>query len=135
MVYERSANEEMVRQKLPKATRLLVPLSDHKKAFEMIRAGEADAFADLRYQTVANQPDMPGTRVVPGAIGHNALAIGNGKEQARGGGLREGVHRDRGQIGLRRQVDREGRRARCGPAVDVTAFLAGAASLYPRGIG
>jgi polar amino acid transport system substrate-binding protein len=81
VVYERSANEEMVRQKLSKATRLLVPLSDHKKAFEMIRSGEADAFADLLYQTVANQSDMPGTRLVPGAIGRNALAIGSAKDK------------------------------------------------------
>jgi polar amino acid transport system substrate-binding protein len=79
VVYERSANEEMVRQKLSKATRLLVPLSDYKKAYEMIRSGEADAFADLLYQTAANQKDMPGTRLVPGVIGRNALAIGNGK--------------------------------------------------------
>jgi polar amino acid transport system substrate-binding protein len=69
VVYERSANEEMVRQKLPKATRVLVPLSNHKKAFEVITAGEADAFADLLYQVVANQAEMPGMRVVPGAIG------------------------------------------------------------------
>ena len=81
VVYERSANEEMVRQKLGKATRLLVPLSDYKKAFEMIKSGEADAFADLLYQTSANQADMPGTRIVPGAIGHNALAIGVGKDK------------------------------------------------------
>jgi polar amino acid transport system substrate-binding protein len=81
VVYERSANEEMVRQKLSKATRLLVPLSDHKKAFEMIKNGEADAFADLLYQTVANQADMPGTRIVPGVIGRNALAIGHGKDK------------------------------------------------------
>jgi len=81
VVYERSANEEMVRQKLSKATRLLVPLSNHKKAFEMIKNGEADAFADLLYQTVANQADMPGTRVVPGAVGHNSLAIGYGKDK------------------------------------------------------
>jgi polar amino acid transport system substrate-binding protein len=81
VVYERSANEEMVRQKLSKATRLLVPLSDHKKAFEMIKNGEADAFADLLYQIVANQADMPGTRIVPGAIGRNALAIGYGKDK------------------------------------------------------
>jgi polar amino acid transport system substrate-binding protein len=79
VVYERSANEEMVRQKLSKATRLLVPLSNHKKAFEMIKAGEADAFADLLYQTAASQSDMPGTRLVPGVIGRNALAIGYGK--------------------------------------------------------
>jgi polar amino acid transport system substrate-binding protein len=82
VVYERSANEEMVRQKLPKATRVLVPLSDYKKAFEMIKNGEADAFADLLYQTAANQADMPGTRIVPGAIGHNALAIGTTKDKS-----------------------------------------------------
>ena len=62
VVYERSANEEMVRQKLSKATRLLVPLSDHKKAFGMIGSGEADAFADLLYQTSANESDMPARR-------------------------------------------------------------------------
>ena len=63
VVYEKSANEEMVRVKLPKATRVLVPLSNHKKAFETIKAGEGDAFADLLYQTLANQPDMPGMRI------------------------------------------------------------------------
>jgi polar amino acid transport system substrate-binding protein len=81
VVYERSANEEMVRQKLPKATRLLVPLSAYEKAFAMIKAGEADAFADLLYQVVAHQAELPGSRLVPGAIGHNALAIGTAKEK------------------------------------------------------
>src|SRR4029078_172626 len=82
VVYERSANEEMVRQKLSKATRVLVPLSNHKKALETIKAGEADAFADLLYQVVANQSDMPGMRVVPGAVGRNALAIGSVKDKS-----------------------------------------------------
>jgi polar amino acid transport system substrate-binding protein len=82
VVYERSANEEMVRQKLSKATRVLVPLSNHKKAMETIKAGEADAFADLLYQVVANQSDMPGMRVVPGVVGRNALAIGSVKDKA-----------------------------------------------------
>ena len=81
VVYERSANEEMVRQKLPKATRVLVPLSNYKKAFETVQAGEADAFADLLYQTVANQASMPGMRLVPGAVGRNALAIGSAKDK------------------------------------------------------
>ena len=134
VVYERSANEEMVRQNLSKATRVLVPLSNHKKAMETIKAGDADAFADLLYQVVANRSEMPGMRVVPGAVGRNALAIGSVKDKADGGGLREGVHRGRGQIRFRRQVDREGRRARRGPTDDVTPFLARALSLYPRGI-
>lgn len=82
VVYERSANEEMVRQKLPKAARVLVPLSDFKKAFATIKAGEGDAFADLLYQVLANQSEMPGMRIVPGAIGHNALSIGSTKDKA-----------------------------------------------------
>ena len=82
VVYERSANEEMVRQTLSKATRVLVPLSNHRKAMETIRAGEADAFADLLYQVVANRSEMPGMRVVPGVVGRNALAIGSAKNKA-----------------------------------------------------
>ena len=62
VVYERSANEEMVRQTLSKATRVLVPLSNHKKAIELIRAGEADAFADLLYQVVAKSIEKAGVR-------------------------------------------------------------------------
>jgi polar amino acid transport system substrate-binding protein len=81
VVYERSANEEMVRRKLPKATRLLVPLSAYEKAFAMLKAGEADAFADLLYQVVAHQAELPGSHLVPGAVGHNALAIGTAKEK------------------------------------------------------
>ena len=105
VVYERSANEEMVRQKLSKATRLLVPLSDHKKAFEMIKNGEADAFADLLYQTVANQADMPGTRIVPGAIGRNALAIGYGKDKPAAAAYVKAFTETAIKSGLRRQVD------------------------------
>ena len=47
----------------------------------MIKAGEADAFADLLYQVAAHQAEMPGSRMVPGAIGHNALAIGTVKDK------------------------------------------------------
>jgi polar amino acid transport system substrate-binding protein len=81
VVYERTANEEMVRQKLTKATILLVPIFAYKKAFEMIKAGEADAFVDLRYQIVAHQPELPGSRVLAGGFGRNAMAIGYGKDK------------------------------------------------------
>ena len=70
-----------LRQKLPKATRVLVPLSDYEKSFALLKAGEADAFADLLYQVAAHQSELPGSRLVPGAIGHNALAIGAAKEK------------------------------------------------------
>jgi len=47
----------------------------------MIKSSSADGFADLLYQSAANQADMPGTRTVPGVIGRNALAIGVGKDK------------------------------------------------------
>src|SRR5262249_18604448 len=50
VVYERTANEAMVQKSVTKATILRVPLFGYKKAFEMIRAGEADGFVDLRDQ-------------------------------------------------------------------------------------
>ena len=52
-----------------------------RTAFETIKAGEGDAFADLLYQALANEPEMPGLRVVPGAVGRNALAIGSTKNK------------------------------------------------------
>ena len=81
VVYEKTANEEMVRSKLTKATILLVPLFAYKKAFEMIKAGEADAFVDLRYQIAGHQSELPGSRVLPGGIGRNDMAIGYHKEK------------------------------------------------------
>jgi polar amino acid transport system substrate-binding protein len=81
VVYEKTANEETARKALTKATFLTVPLFGYKKAFEMIKAGEADAFVDLRDQLASHQPEFPGSRVVPGAIGRNDMAIGVVKER------------------------------------------------------
>lgn len=81
VVYARTANEETARKALTKATMVFVPLFAYKKAFEMIKAGEADAFVDLRHQLAAHQAEFPGSRVVPGALGRNAMAIGYLKER------------------------------------------------------
>ena len=81
VVYEKTANEETARKALTKATFVLVPLFAYKKAFEMIKAGEADAFVDLRDQLASHQPEFPGSRVVPGALGRNDMAIGIVKER------------------------------------------------------
>ena len=48
VVYERTANEETARKALPKANFPFVPLFAYKKAFDMIKAGEADAFVSTR---------------------------------------------------------------------------------------
>jgi polar amino acid transport system substrate-binding protein len=81
VVYERTANEETARKALTKATMLYVPLFAYKKAFDMIKAGEADAFVDLRHQLVSHLPEFPGSGVVPGALGRNDMAIGYAKER------------------------------------------------------
>jgi polar amino acid transport system substrate-binding protein len=81
VVYEKTANEEMVRKTVSRATIVYVPLFGWKKAFEMLKAGEADGYVDLRDQLVAHQPELPGSRIVPGAYGRNAMAIGYTKDK------------------------------------------------------
>ena len=81
VVYERTANEETARKALPRANFLFVPLFGYKKAFDMIKAGEADAFVDLRHQLAGHVSELPGARVVPGALGRNAMAIGYAKDK------------------------------------------------------
>ena len=81
VVYEKTANDEMVQKLLTKATIVRVPIFGYKKAFEMIRAGEADGFVDLRDQLMNYVPELPDARIVPGHYGRNALAIGYAKER------------------------------------------------------
>ncbi len=81
VVYARTANSEMVARNVKRATVLFVPLFSWKKAFEMLRTGEADGYVDLRDQLVAHQPELPGSRIIPGAYGRNAMAIGYAKDK------------------------------------------------------
>jgi polar amino acid transport system substrate-binding protein len=81
VAYERTAVEEMAKKKLTKATIVPVPIFGYKQAFELIKSGEADAFADLRDALLSYQPELPGSRIVPGNYGSNALAIGYAKER------------------------------------------------------
>jgi polar amino acid transport system substrate-binding protein len=85
VVYEKSANEETARKSLTRATIVLVPLFGYKKAFEMIKAGEADGYVDLRDPLASHIGDLPGARVVPGALGRNDMAIGFAKGKAAAG--------------------------------------------------
>jgi polar amino acid transport system substrate-binding protein len=81
VVYERTAVEEMLKKKMTKATIVRVPIFGYKQAFSLLRSGEADAFADLRDALMSYQPDLPGSRIVPGNYGSNALAIGYAKDR------------------------------------------------------
>jgi len=81
VVYERTANEETARKALTKATFVMVPLFAYKKAFEMLKAGEADAYVDLRDQLASHIGELPGARVIAGALGRNDMAIGYLKDR------------------------------------------------------
>jgi len=81
VVYEKTANSEMVAKTVRHATVLFVPLFGWKKAFEMIKNGEADGYVDLRDQLVAHQSELPGSRIIAGAYGRNAMAMGYAKDK------------------------------------------------------
>ena len=81
VAYEKTAVEEMARKKLTKATIVLVPIFGYKQAFELLKSGQADAFADLRDALISYQPELPGSHIVHGNYGSNALAIGYPKDR------------------------------------------------------
>ena len=82
VAYERTAVEEMLKAKLTRATIVRVPIFGYKRALALLKAGGADAFADLRDALVAYQPGLPGARILPGSYGSNALAIGYAKDRS-----------------------------------------------------
>jgi polar amino acid transport system substrate-binding protein len=81
VAYERTAVEEMLKRKMTKATIVRVPIFGYRQAFELLKSGQADAFADLRDALLSYQPELPDSRIIAGNYGSNALAIGFAKEQ------------------------------------------------------
>jgi polar amino acid transport system substrate-binding protein len=81
VAYERTAVDEMLVRKMSRATIVRVPIFGYKRAFELLKSGEADAFADLRDALMSYQPELPGSRILPGNYGSNALAIGYAKDR------------------------------------------------------
>jgi polar amino acid transport system substrate-binding protein len=67
---------------MTKATIVRVPIFGYKRAFALLKSGEADAFADLRDALLSYQPELPGSRILPGNYGSNALAIGYAKDRS-----------------------------------------------------
>lgn len=81
VAYENTAVEEMLKKKMTKATIVRVPIFGYKRAFALLKSGQADAFADLRDALISYQPELPGSRILPGSYGSNALAIGYAKDR------------------------------------------------------
>jgi polar amino acid transport system substrate-binding protein len=81
VVYERTAVAELLVKKLTRANVVPVRLGAWTRAQALLMAGDADAFADLRDQLVAHQPELPGSRIIDGAYGRNAVSIGYPKSR------------------------------------------------------
>lgn len=81
VAYERTAVEEMLRKNLRHATLVPVPIHEHRQGLALLASGKADAMADLRHALTLYQPDLPGSCIVSGSYGTNALAIGYPKER------------------------------------------------------
>jgi polar amino acid transport system substrate-binding protein len=81
VVYERTANDEMVQKRFTRAGVRHVPLFAWKQAFDMLKAGEADAYVDLRDQLASHQAELPGSRILAESLGRNAMAIGYPKDR------------------------------------------------------
>jgi polar amino acid transport system substrate-binding protein len=81
VAYERTAVEEMLRKKMTKATIVTVPIFGYKQAFELLKSGQADAFADLRDALMSYQAEFVESRIVLGNYGWNELAIGYAKDR------------------------------------------------------
>ena len=139
VAYERTAVEEMLKKKMTKATIVRVPIFGYKQAFELLKSGQADAFADLRDALLSYQPELPDSRIIAGQLRQQRARDRLRQGAAAHRGLRQAVHRGGDRIGLRHPRDREGGRAgarwRRAAERHSPAFFHTAASLYRASSG
>src|SRR5262249_25402073 len=65
VAYEKTAVEEMLKKKMTHATIVQVPIFGYRQAFDLIRAGQADAFADLHDALISYHRGFPDSRAGP----------------------------------------------------------------------
>jgi len=76
VVPARSAQGEHLEKILTKATMLRVPVETTKPATDLIAAGKADAFSHVVPMLHKAQPDLAGSRILPGSYYDVPIAIG-----------------------------------------------------------
>ena len=84
LVPQRSAQEAHLRKIISKATLINVAVETPKQAVDLIAAGKADAFSHVVPMLASAQPDLPGSRILPGSY-YNvpvAVAVAKGKPAA-----------------------------------------------------
>jgi len=81
LVPQRSAQEAHLRKIISKATLINVAVETPREAVDLIAAGKADAFSHVVPMLASAQPDLPGSRILPGSYYDVPIAIGYAKER------------------------------------------------------
>lgn len=76
VVPARSAQGEHLEKIITKATLLRVPVETTKPAVDMVLAGQADAISHVVPMLATAQPNLPGSRILPGSYYNVPIAIG-----------------------------------------------------------
>jgi polar amino acid transport system substrate-binding protein len=79
LVPQRSAQEAHLKKTIGKATMISVAVETPKPAVELLKAGQADAFSHVVPMLVSAQPDLPGSRILPGSYYNVPIAAGLAK--------------------------------------------------------
>jgi polar amino acid transport system substrate-binding protein len=82
LVPQRSAQEAHLKKTIAQATMVSVPVEQPKRAVEMLEAGQADAFSHVVPMLASAQPDLPGSRILPGSYYNVPIAIAVAKGRA-----------------------------------------------------
>jgi polar amino acid transport system substrate-binding protein len=75
LVPQRSAQEAHLKKIITRATMISVPVEQPRHAVEMLKAGQADAFSHVVPMLASAQPDLPGSRILPGSYYNVPIAI------------------------------------------------------------
>jgi polar amino acid transport system substrate-binding protein len=82
LVPQRSAQEAHLRKIISKATLINVAVEMPREAVDLIAAGKADAFSHVVPMRASAQPDLPGSRILPGSYYNVPVAVAVAKGRA-----------------------------------------------------
>jgi polar amino acid transport system substrate-binding protein len=82
LVPQRSAQEAHLRKIISKATLINVAVETPRAAVDLIAAGKADAFSHVVPMLASAQPDLPGSRILPGSYYNVPVAVAVAKGRA-----------------------------------------------------
>ena len=113
VVPARSAQGEHLDRIIKQATLLRVPVETTKPAVDMVLAGQADAISHVVPMLATAQPNLPGSRILPGSYYNVPIAIGypKGKPAAVAEYCRQFVEDVKASGFVQKAIDRMGSKA------------------------